>query len=130
MVTAGRIRGTVTSAAPAPGLVDHAGGAVGVATGLAAAAVAAAGPVLAAMAAPRLARRMDGRTPGHRGRPGRPASDGLRLLPVGVVTGVAGGAYLPWLLRGERGGARLRQGVTPRGFSASEEGEHLPGGVR
>jgi iron complex transport system permease protein len=29
------------------------------------------------------------------------------LLPVGVVTGAAGGAYLAWLLRGGRGAGRL-----------------------
>ncbi|GJF25324.1 hypothetical protein [Streptomyces sp. HO565] len=29
------------------------------------------------------------------------------LLPAGVVTGVAGGAYLAWLLRAERRGFRL-----------------------
>ncbi|WP_436952343.1 hypothetical protein [Streptomyces sp. SudanB182_2057] len=27
---------------------------------------------------------------------------GSALLPVGVLTGVAGGVYLAWLLRGER----------------------------
>jgi len=31
---------------------------------------------------------------------------GSALLPVGVVTGVAGGAHLAWLLRGERGAGR------------------------
>ncbi|WP_199822148.1 hypothetical protein [Streptomyces sp. NRRL S-37] len=32
---------------------------------------------------------------------------GPALLPVGVLTGVAGGVYLAWPLRGERRGARL-----------------------
>ncbi|MET8903442.1 hypothetical protein [Streptomyces sp. NPDC004538] len=32
---------------------------------------------------------------------------GSALLPVGVVTGVAGGAYLAWLLRAERRASRL-----------------------
>lgn len=32
---------------------------------------------------------------------------GSALLPVGVLTGVAGGACPAWLLRGERRGARL-----------------------
>jgi hypothetical protein len=32
---------------------------------------------------------------------------GSALLPVGVVTGVAGGVYLAWLLREERGAGRL-----------------------
>ncbi|MGW0874600.1 iron chelate uptake ABC transporter family permease subunit [Streptomyces sp. NPDC002740] len=90
-------------------------------TGLTAMAVAAAGPIpFVAMAAPQLARRVtrargaqpparrvDRRPAGLRRRPGHPA-----LLPVGVVTGVAGGAYLAWLLRGERGAGRIRAGHT------------------
>ncbi|MFF9675821.1 FecCD family ABC transporter permease [Streptomyces eurythermus] len=90
-------------------------------TGLTALAVAAAGPVpFVAMAAPQLARRMT-RAAGPNILPAAwtgalllTAADlatqrltGSALLPVGVLTGVAGGAYLAWLLRGERRGARL-----------------------
>ncbi|WP_411151818.1 hypothetical protein [Streptomyces sp. A30] len=32
---------------------------------------------------------------------------GSALLPVGVVTGVGGGAYLAWLLRAERRADRV-----------------------
>ncbi|MFJ7072221.1 FecCD family ABC transporter permease [Streptomyces sp. NPDC098781] len=85
-------------------------------TGLTAMAVAAAGPVpFVAMAAPQLARRIT-RAAGPNLLPAGwtgallvTAADlatqrvtGSALLPVGVVTGVAGGAYLAWLLRGER----------------------------
>ncbi|MFC5722354.1 FecCD family ABC transporter permease [Streptomyces gamaensis] len=90
-------------------------------TGLTAAAVAAAGPVpFVALAAPQLARRITGAT----GPNLLPAAwtgallvtgadllaqrlTGSALLPVGVVTGVAGGAYLGWLLLRERGAGRV-----------------------
>ncbi|GAA2265014.1 iron chelate uptake ABC transporter family permease subunit [Streptomyces atrovirens] len=90
-------------------------------TGLTAMAVAAAGPIpFVAMAAPQLARRVT-RAAGPNVLPAGwtgallvTAADlvtqrltGSALLPVGVLTGVAGGAYLAWLLRGERRGARL-----------------------
>ncbi|MFC8371397.1 MULTISPECIES: FecCD family ABC transporter permease [unclassified Streptomyces] len=90
-------------------------------TGLTAMAVAAAGPVpFVAMAAPQPARRVT-RAAGPNVLPAGwtgallvTAADlvtqrltGSALLPVGVLTGVAGGAYLAWLLRGERRGARL-----------------------
>ncbi|MEU4659633.1 iron chelate uptake ABC transporter family permease subunit [Streptomyces sp. NPDC023723] len=90
-------------------------------TGLTALAVAAAGPVpFVAMAAPQLARRVT-RAAGPNVLPAAwmgalllTAADlttqrltGSALLPVGVLTGVAGGVYLAWLLRGERRGARL-----------------------
>ncbi|WP_425584176.1 iron chelate uptake ABC transporter family permease subunit [Streptomyces nogalater] len=93
----------------------------GAGTGLTAPAVAAAGPVpFVAMAAPQLARRLT-RAAGPDIPPAAwmgalllTAADlatqpltGSPLLPVGVLTGVAGGAYLAWLLRGERRGARL-----------------------
>ncbi|MFD7136558.1 FecCD family ABC transporter permease [Streptomyces sp. NPDC059894] len=94
---------------------------LGVGTGLTAMAVAAAGPIpFVAMAAPQLARRLT-RAAGPNLLPAAwtgallvSAADlatqrltGSSLLPVGVVTGVAGGAYLAWLLRGERGAGRL-----------------------
>ncbi|MEU9434862.1 iron chelate uptake ABC transporter family permease subunit [Streptomyces sp. NPDC048252] len=90
-------------------------------TGLTAMAVAAAGPIpFVAMAAPQLARRVT-RAAGPNLLPAAwtgallvSAADlaiqrltGSALLPVGVVTGVAGGAYLAWLLRGERGAGRI-----------------------
>ncbi|MFI5569761.1 FecCD family ABC transporter permease [Streptomyces sp. NPDC051740] len=90
-------------------------------TGLTAMAVAAAGPIpFVAMAAPQLARRLT-RAAGPNVLPAGwtgallvTAADlvtqrltGSALLPVGVLTGVAGGAYLAWLLRGERRAARL-----------------------
>ncbi|WP_210583830.1 iron chelate uptake ABC transporter family permease subunit [Streptomyces sp. GESEQ-35] len=90
-------------------------------TGLTALAVAAAGPVpFVAMAAPQLARRVT-RAAGPNVLPAAwtgallvSAADlatqrvtGSALLPVGVVTGVAGGAYLAWLLRGERKADRI-----------------------
>ncbi|MGW6907787.1 FecCD family ABC transporter permease [Streptomyces sp. NPDC054940] len=85
-------------------------------TGLTAMAVAAVGPIpFVAMAAPQLARRVT-RAAGPNVLPAAwtgallvSAADlatqrvtGSALLPVGVVTGVAGGAYLAWLLRRER----------------------------
>ncbi|USQ85079.1 iron chelate uptake ABC transporter family permease subunit [Streptomyces phaeoluteigriseus] len=91
------------------------------ATGLTAMTVAAAGPIpFVAMAAPQLARRVT-RAAGPNLLPAAwtgallvSAADlvtqrltGSALLPVGVVTGVAGGAYLAWLLRGERGAGRI-----------------------
>ncbi|MFH8799260.1 FecCD family ABC transporter permease [Streptomyces sp. NPDC017936] len=90
-------------------------------TGLTAMAVAAAGPIpFVAMAAPQLARRVTRATGPHllpAGWTGAllvTAADlatqrltGSALLPVGVLTGVAGGAYLAWLLHGERRGGRL-----------------------
>ncbi|MFC8390872.1 FecCD family ABC transporter permease [Streptomyces sp. NPDC057238] len=94
---------------------------LGAGTGLTAMAVAAAGPVpFVAMAAPQLARRVT-RAAGPNVLPAGwtgaflvTAADlatqrltGSALLPVGVVTGVAGGAYLAWLLRAERRGSRL-----------------------
>ncbi|MGW0187478.1 FecCD family ABC transporter permease [Streptomyces sp. NPDC003362] len=90
-------------------------------TGLTAMAVAAAGPVpFVAMAAPQLARRIT-RAPGPNLLPAAwtgallvAAADlitqrvtGSALLPVGVTTGVAGGVYLAWLLRGERRSGRV-----------------------
>ncbi|NUO41344.1 MAG: iron chelate uptake ABC transporter family permease subunit [Streptomyces sp.] len=90
-------------------------------TGLTAMAVAAAGPIpFVAMAAPQLARRVTGAA-GPNILPAAwtgallvSAADlavqrvtGSALLPVGVFTGVAGGAYLAWLLRGERRAERL-----------------------
>lgn len=94
---------------------------LGAGTGLTAMAVAAAGPVpFVAMAAPQLARRVTRAagpgvlSAGWTGAFLVTAADlatqrltGSALLPVGVVTGVAGGAYLAWLLRGERRGSRL-----------------------
>ncbi|MEU1049815.1 iron chelate uptake ABC transporter family permease subunit [Streptomyces sp. NPDC005897] len=94
---------------------------LGAGTGLTAMAVAAAGPVpFVAMAAPQLARRMTRAagpnvlSAGWMGALLVTAADlvtqrvtGSALLPVGVVTGVAGGVYLAWLLRGERRGSRL-----------------------
>ncbi|TDC55645.1 hypothetical protein E1281_11355 [Actinomadura sp. KC345] len=78
--------------------------------GLVAAATAAAGPVpFVALAAPQLARRLT-RRPGAQLLPAAltgaallAASDLISLhlpvaMPVGVVTGVLGGAYLAWLL--------------------------------
>ncbi|WP_317454159.1 FecCD family ABC transporter permease [Streptomyces sp. TRM68416] len=90
-------------------------------TSLTAMAVAAAGPIpFVAMAAPQLARRIT-RAAGPNILPSAwtgallvSAADlavqrvtGSALLPVGVATGVAGGAYLAWLLRGERRAERL-----------------------
>ncbi|WP_455431962.1 FecCD family ABC transporter permease [Streptomyces justiciae] len=90
-------------------------------TGLTAMAVAAAGPIpFVAMAAPQLARRVTGAA-GPNILPAAwtgallvSAADlavqrvtGSALLPVGVFTGVAGGVYLAWLLRGERRAERL-----------------------
>ncbi|MFB8775927.1 FecCD family ABC transporter permease [Streptomyces broussonetiae] len=90
-------------------------------TGLTAMAVAAAGPVpFVALAAPQLARRVT-RATGPNVLPAAwtgallvCAADlatqrltGSAILPVGVVTGVAGGAYLAWLLRGERRSGRV-----------------------
>ncbi|MEV2216034.1 iron chelate uptake ABC transporter family permease subunit [Streptomyces sp. NPDC050997] len=90
-------------------------------TGLTAMAVAAAGPVpFVAMAAPHLARRVT-RAAGPNVLPAAwmgallvSAADlltqrvtGSALLPVGVVTGVVGGVYLAWLLRGERRAGRV-----------------------
>ncbi|MFV0138192.1 FecCD family ABC transporter permease [Streptomyces sp. HMX87] len=94
---------------------------LGAGTGLTALAVAAAGPVpFVAMAAPQLARRVTRAAgpnvlaAGWTGAFLVTAADlatqrltGSALLPVGVVTGVAGGAYLAWLLRAERRGSRL-----------------------
>ncbi|MGW8063112.1 FecCD family ABC transporter permease [Streptomyces ziwulingensis] len=94
---------------------------LGAGTGLTALAVAAAGPVpFVAMAAPQLARRMTRAAgpnvlaAGWTGAFLVTAADlvtqrltGSALLPVGVVTGVAGGAYLAWLLRAEHRGSRL-----------------------
>ncbi|MEU6104586.1 FecCD family ABC transporter permease [Streptomyces flaveolus] len=94
---------------------------IGAGTGLTAMAVAAAGPVpFVAMAAPQLARRITRAagpnvlSAGWTGALLVTAADlgtqrltGSALLPVGVVTGIAGGAYLAWLLRGERRAARL-----------------------
>ncbi|MET9255593.1 iron chelate uptake ABC transporter family permease subunit [Streptomyces sp. NPDC003717] len=90
-------------------------------TGLTAMAVAAAGPIpFVALAAPQLARRITraagpGVLPaGWTGALLVTAADlitqratGSAILPVGVITGVAGGGYLAWLLRKERQGARL-----------------------
>lgn len=85
-------------------------------TGLTAMAVAAAGPIpFVAMAAPQLARRVT-RAAGPNVLPAAwtgallvAGADlltqrvtGSALLPVGVVTGVAGGLYLAWLLLRER----------------------------
>lgn len=84
-------------------------------------AVAAAGPIPSvATAAPQPARRVT-RAAGPNVLPAawagalpvaaadlairRPA--GSAPPPVGVLTGVAGGVHLAWLLRGERRGARL-----------------------
>ncbi len=90
-------------------------------TGLTAMAVAAAGPVpFVAMAAPQLARRLT-RASGPNVLPAAwtgallvCAADlvtqrvtGSALLPVGVTTGIAGGAYLAWLLRAERRRGRI-----------------------
>ncbi|WP_345624538.1 FecCD family ABC transporter permease [Streptomyces ziwulingensis] len=90
-------------------------------TGLTALAVAAAGPIpFVALAAPQLARRVT-RASGPGVLPAAwmgafllTAADlvtqrvtGSALLPVGVLTGVAGGIYLAWLLTAERRGARL-----------------------
>ncbi|KPI21071.1 ABC-type transporter, integral membrane subunit [Actinobacteria bacterium OK074] len=90
-------------------------------TGLTAMAVAAAGPIpFVAMAAPQLARRVT-RAAGPNVLPAAwtgallvSAADlatqrvtGSALLPVGVVTGVGGGAYLAWLLLRERRAQRL-----------------------
>lgn len=112
------------------GLVDHVGGAVGdlhvVGGGpgghvLLDHALAAAGPVpFVAMAAPQPARRVT-RAAGPNALPAAwtgallvTAADLTTqrlacsaLLPVGVLTGVAGGVCPAWLLRGERRGARL-----------------------
>ncbi|MEU6476557.1 iron chelate uptake ABC transporter family permease subunit [Streptomyces sp. NPDC047017] len=91
------------------------------ATGLTAMAVAAAGPVpFVALASPQLARRMT-RAAGPNVLPAAWTGAVLvtgcdwatqrishsALLPVGVVTGVAGGIYLGWLLWRERGSGRL-----------------------
>ncbi|MGI5467017.1 FecCD family ABC transporter permease [Streptomyces sp. CA-132043] len=91
------------------------------ATGLTAMAVAAAGPIpFVALAAPQLARRIT-RTAGPNLLPAAWTGAVLvcgcdwatqrishsALLPVGVVTGVAGGAYLGWLLWNERTSGRL-----------------------
>ncbi|MFJ2773235.1 FecCD family ABC transporter permease [Streptomyces sp. NPDC087300] len=85
-------------------------------TGLTAMAVAAAGPIpFVALAAPQLARRVT-RAPGPNALPAALMGatlvtcadwttqriSGSTILPVGVVTGVAGGAYLSWLLLHER----------------------------
>ncbi|MFE9769305.1 FecCD family ABC transporter permease [Streptomyces sp. NPDC005808] len=90
-------------------------------TGLTAMAVAASGPIpFVAMAAPQLARRVT-RAAGPNVLPAAwmgallvSAADlatqritGSALLPVGVVTGVAGGIYLAWLLLRERRDHRL-----------------------
>jgi iron complex transport system permease protein len=90
-------------------------------TGLTAMAVAAAGPIpFVAMAAPQLACRVT-RAAGPNLLPAAwtgallvAAADlitqrvtGSALLPVGVMTGVAGGVYLAWLLRGERRSGRV-----------------------
>ncbi|MCQ4208203.1 FecCD family ABC transporter permease [Streptomyces longispororuber] len=90
-------------------------------TGLTALAVAAAGPVpFLAMAAPQLARRVT-RAPGPNVLPAAwtgallvTAADlitqrvtGSALMPVGVVTGVAGGLFLAWLLLRERRAHRV-----------------------
>lgn len=90
-------------------------------TGLTAMAVAASGPIpFVAMAAPQLAHRMT-RSAGPNLLPAAwtgallvSAADlvtqrvtGSALMPVGVLTGVAGGAYLAWLLRRERRGGRV-----------------------
>ncbi|MEV5386970.1 iron chelate uptake ABC transporter family permease subunit [Streptomyces sp. NPDC052721] len=88
---------------------------------LVAAATAAAGPVsFVALTAPQLARRLT-RSPGPNLVPSLcmgaallVAADwasqrafGADQLPVGVVTGVLGGAYLLWLLVGERRAGRI-----------------------
>ncbi|MEU7046376.1 iron chelate uptake ABC transporter family permease subunit [Streptomyces varsoviensis] len=90
-------------------------------TGLTAMAVAAAGPIpFVALAAPQLARRLT-RSAGPNVLPAAwmgavlvTAADwtaqrisGSAILPVGVVTGVAGGLYLAWLLLLERRSGRL-----------------------
>nr|WP_053755836.1 iron chelate uptake ABC transporter family permease subunit [Streptomyces sp. MMG1533] len=90
-------------------------------TGLTAMAVAASGPIpFVAMAAPQLARRVT-RAAGPNVLPAAwtgallvSAADlltqrvtGSALLPVGVVTGVGGGACLAWLLRAERRADRV-----------------------
>ncbi|MFH8558417.1 FecCD family ABC transporter permease [Streptomyces celluloflavus] len=90
-------------------------------TGLTAMAVAAAGPIpFVALAAPQLARRVT-RSPGPNVLPaawmGAVLVTGAdwatqrisqsAILPVGVVTGVAGGVYLAWLLLRERRSGRL-----------------------
>ncbi|MFD4523334.1 FecCD family ABC transporter permease [Streptomyces sp. NPDC058470] len=90
-------------------------------TGLTAMAVAASGPIpFVAMAAPQLGRRVT-RAAGPNVLPAAwmgallvSAADlatqrvtGSALLPVGVVTGVAGGIYLAWLLLRERRDHRL-----------------------
>ncbi|MFJ3670632.1 FecCD family ABC transporter permease [Streptomyces sp. NPDC090106] len=90
-------------------------------TGLTALAVAAAGPIpFVALAAPQIARRVTRATGPHLLPAGWTGAllvaladlatqriTGSALLPVGVVTGVTGGLYLAWLLRGERAGGRL-----------------------
>ncbi|MFJ5520049.1 FecCD family ABC transporter permease [Streptomyces griseoluteus] len=88
---------------------------------LTAAATAAAGPVgFVALTAPQLARRLT-RSPGPNLVPSLCMGAGLLVtadwvcqrlfgadqLPVGVVTGVVGGAYLLWLLVGERRAGRV-----------------------
>jgi len=90
-------------------------------TGRTATAVAAVGPIpFVAMAAPQLARRVT-RTAGPNVLPAAwtgallvSAADlvtqrvtGSALMPVGVITGVAGGIYPAWLLRRERRAHRL-----------------------
>ncbi|MFI7100704.1 FecCD family ABC transporter permease [Streptomyces sp. NPDC050161] len=90
-------------------------------TGLTAMAVAAAGPVpFIALAAPQLARRLT-RSAGPNLLPAAwmgavliagadwatQRISGSAILPVGVVTGVAGGVYLAWLLLRERRSGRL-----------------------
>ncbi|QEU91256.1 hypothetical protein CP970_10495 [Streptomyces kanamyceticus] len=90
-------------------------------TGLTAMAVAAAGPIpFVALAAPQLARRVT-RAPGPNVLPAALMGAALvtcadwttqrisdsTILPVGVVTGVAGGLYLAWLLIRERRAGRV-----------------------
>ncbi|MGC4892886.1 FecCD family ABC transporter permease [Micromonospora sp. DT31] len=94
--------------------------ALGAAVLLVSVAAAAAGPVsFLALTAPHLARRLT-RAPGPNLLPSAIVGAALllaadqvamhaitdRQLPVGVVTGVLGGAYLAWLLAGERGSRR------------------------
>ncbi|GAA4664358.1 iron chelate uptake ABC transporter family permease subunit [Streptomyces chumphonensis] len=88
---------------------------------LTAAAAAAAGPVsFVALTAPQLARRLT-RAPGANLLPSLCVGAALlvgadllaqhavtgRVLPVGVVTGLVGGAYLVWLLATERRAGRI-----------------------
>ncbi|MEV5886848.1 iron chelate uptake ABC transporter family permease subunit [Streptomyces sp. NPDC052020] len=119
---------------------------LGAGTGLTAMAVAAAGPVpFVAMAAPQLARRMTRAagpnvlSAGWMGALLVTAADlvtqrvtGSARLPVGVVTGVAGGVYLAWLCaasvgnRGCDGQADRRGAAHLRGTTSCGAGIPTP----